>query len=86
MESTSVVVFGKVKLVTEKNIFEDRLRKLAAKYYPNIDEIEKKWSILQHGTAVCHKNRTHDGQTRQRKNNIQATSNCFVRGNIKEAM
>ena len=38
---TSVVVFGKVKPVTEKNIFEDRLRKLAAKYYPTTDEIEK---------------------------------------------
>lgn len=38
---TSVVVFGKVKPVTEKNIFENRLRKLAAKYYPTTDEIEK---------------------------------------------
>lgn len=38
---TSVVVFGKVKPVTEKNIFDDRLRKLAAKYYPTTDEIEK---------------------------------------------
>ena len=45
---TSVVVFGKVKLVTEKNIFEDRLRKLAAKYYPNIDEIEKE---MEHSAA-----------------------------------
>ena len=45
---TSVVVFGKVKLVTEKNIFEDRLRKLAAKYYPNIDEIEKE---MEHSSA-----------------------------------
>ena len=42
---TSVVVFGKVKPVTEKNIFEDRLRKLAAKYYPNIDEIEKEMEV-----------------------------------------
>lgn len=38
---TSVVVFGKVKPVTENNIFEDRLRKLAAKYYPTTDEIEE---------------------------------------------
>ena len=38
---TSVVVFGKVKSVTENNIFEDRLRKLAAKYYPTTDEIEE---------------------------------------------
>ena len=45
---TSVVVFGKVKPVTEKNIFEDRLRKLAAKYYPNIDEIEKE---MEHSSA-----------------------------------
>lgn len=45
---TSVVVFGKVKAVTEKNIFEDRLGKLAAKYYPNIDEIEKE---MEHSAA-----------------------------------
>ena len=45
---TSVVVFGKVKLVTEKIIFEDRLRKLAAKYYPDIDEIEKE---MEHSAA-----------------------------------
>lgn len=38
---TSVVVFGKVNPVTENNIFEDRLRKLAAKYYPTTDEIEE---------------------------------------------
>ena len=38
---TSVVVFGKVKPVTENNIFEDQLRKLAAKYYPTTDEIEE---------------------------------------------
>lgn len=38
---TSVIVFGKVKPVTENNIFEDRLRKLAAKYYPTTDEIEE---------------------------------------------
>ena len=38
---TSVVVFGKVKPVTENNIFEDRLRKLAAKYYQTTDEIEE---------------------------------------------
>ena len=38
--STSVVVFGKVKLLSDTDIIEDRLRKLAIKYYPTIDEVE----------------------------------------------
>lgn len=38
---TSVVVFGKVKLVTDKTVAEDRLRKLAIKYYPTEDEVEE---------------------------------------------
>ncbi|MFV0364366.1 MAG: pyridoxamine 5'-phosphate oxidase family protein [Suipraeoptans sp.] len=38
--STSVIVFGKVKLVNDKNVIEDRLRKLATKYYPNLEEVE----------------------------------------------
>lgn len=38
---TSVVVFGKVQLVTDVVVVEDRLRKLATKYYPTIDEVEK---------------------------------------------
>lgn len=39
--STSVVVFGKVELVADKNVAEDRLRRLAIKYYPTVDEVEE---------------------------------------------
>ena len=39
--STSVVVFGKVELVADKNVAEDRLRRLAIKYYPTMDEVEE---------------------------------------------
>ena len=38
--ATSVVAFGKVKLVEDKTIIEDRLRKMATKYYPNKEEID----------------------------------------------
>lgn len=38
--ATSVVVFGRAKPVTDAAILEDRLRKLAAKYYPTAEEIE----------------------------------------------
>ena len=37
---TSVVVFGKVRLVTDPLVAEDRLRKLAEKYYPTAEEVE----------------------------------------------
>lgn len=37
---TSVVVFGKAKLVEDKTIIEDRLRKMATKYYPSEKEVE----------------------------------------------
>lgn len=37
---TSVVVFGRVKLLTDKAVIENHLRKLAKKYYPTADEIE----------------------------------------------
>ncbi len=39
--ATSVVVFGTISAVTEKAIIEDHLRKLATKYYPTADEVEK---------------------------------------------
>lgn len=39
--ATSVVAFGRIQLVTDEEIIADRLRKLAAKYYPTVDEIEK---------------------------------------------
>lgn len=41
---TSVVVFGRVELVTDRTVIEDRLRKLAMKYYPTEDEVEEKMS------------------------------------------
>lgn len=39
--ATSVVVFGRVKLITDLAVKEEKLRRLAAKYYPTQDEIEK---------------------------------------------
>lgn len=39
--ATSVVVFGKVNPVTEKAVMEDRIRKLAEKYYPTMAEVEE---------------------------------------------
>ena len=39
--ATSVVVFGKAELITDTKIIEDRLRKLAEKYYPTVEEVEK---------------------------------------------
>lgn len=38
---TSVVVFGKAFLVDNPILIEDRLRKLAKKYYPTLDDVEK---------------------------------------------
>lgn len=38
--STSVVVFGKARFVEDKEVFTDRLRKLAEKYYPTKQEID----------------------------------------------
>ena len=39
--ATSVVVFGKAELITDTKIIEDRLQKLAEKYYPTVEEVEK---------------------------------------------
>ena len=41
---TSVVIFGRVELVTDRTVIEDRLRKLAIKYYPTEDEVEEEMS------------------------------------------
>jgi nitroimidazol reductase NimA-like FMN-containing flavoprotein (pyridoxamine 5'-phosphate oxidase superfamily) len=41
---TSVVVFGRGELVTDRIVIEDRLRKLAIKYYPTEVEIEEEMS------------------------------------------
>lgn len=42
--ATSVVVFGRAKLVTDAETAKDRLRKLAAKYYPTAAEIDEEMS------------------------------------------
>lgn len=39
--ATSVVVFGRVTPVTDPDVAESRLRKLAAKYYPTEEEVEE---------------------------------------------
>lgn len=41
---TSVVVFGRAMLVKDTETVNDRLRKLAAKYYPTAAEIEEEMS------------------------------------------
>lgn len=38
--ATSVVIFGRAKFVTDKDVADKHLRMLAAKYYPTADEIE----------------------------------------------
>lgn len=38
---TSVVAFGRVNLVTEADVVVDRVRKLARKYYPSEEEIDR---------------------------------------------
>ena len=42
--ATSVVVFGKAKFVDNPAIIEDRLRKMALKYYPNKEEVDAEMS------------------------------------------
>lgn len=42
--ATSVVVFGRAKLVTDTVTIENCLRKLAAKYYPTAEEVEEEMS------------------------------------------
>ncbi|MDO4621138.1 MAG: pyridoxamine 5'-phosphate oxidase family protein [Lachnospiraceae bacterium] len=39
--STSVVIFGKAKPVDDPEIIRDRLRKLAVKYYPSVEEADQ---------------------------------------------
>ncbi len=38
--STSVVVFGKAKLLEDRNFWEDKLRQMTIKYYPSVEEAE----------------------------------------------
>lgn len=44
---TSVIVFGRAKLIQDRTMTEDKVRKLALKYYPTEEEVEKG---LVHGT------------------------------------
>ncbi len=39
--ATSVVVFGRAKKVEDREVLVDRLRKMAQKYYPTQEEVEK---------------------------------------------
>lgn len=48
--ATSVVVFGKAKLMDDQTVIKDKLRKLANKYYPTQEEIEAEMS----GPAATH--------------------------------
>jgi len=38
---TSVIVFGRAKLIDDRELTEDKLRKLALKYYPTREEVEE---------------------------------------------
>ena len=38
---SSVIVFGRARLVEVRETVEDRVRKLAMKYYPTMEEVEK---------------------------------------------
>jgi nitroimidazol reductase NimA-like FMN-containing flavoprotein (pyridoxamine 5'-phosphate oxidase superfamily) len=38
---TSVIVFGRAKIIKDSEIIEDRVRKLAIKYYPSKEEAEE---------------------------------------------
>lgn len=38
--STSVVVFGRAKLMDDRTVWEDKLRKMTIKYYPSVEEAE----------------------------------------------
>ncbi len=39
--ATSVVIFGRAVFVEDREIITDRLRKMAVKYYPTIEEVDK---------------------------------------------
>lgn len=48
---TSVVVFGKVKIINDISVKEEKLRKLAIKYYPTREEVEKEMNGPSFGPA-----------------------------------
>ncbi len=38
---SSCVVFGRAKLIEDRNITEEKVRRLALKYYPTVEEVEE---------------------------------------------
>lgn len=44
--STSVVVFGRAKLLEDRKFWENKLRKLTIKYYPTVEEAETEMKTL----------------------------------------
>ena len=38
--STSVVVFGRARLLDDRSFWEDKLRRMTVKYYPSVEEAE----------------------------------------------
>jgi len=42
---TSVIIFGRAKLIQNGELIEDRLRKMAFKYYPTEEEAEKELKL-----------------------------------------
>ncbi len=38
--STSVVIFGRARLLDDRSVWEDKLRKMTIKYYPTVEEAE----------------------------------------------
>lgn len=48
---TSVVVFGKAKIINDLSVKEEKLRRLAVKYYPTREEVEKEMNGPGFGAA-----------------------------------
>ncbi len=38
--ATSVVIFGRAKFLEDRNVWEDKLRKMTIKYYPSVEEAD----------------------------------------------
>ncbi len=49
---SSCVVFGRAKLIEDRKITEDKVRKLARKYYPSEEEIEEEIKKDIHGVQL----------------------------------
>ncbi len=39
--ATSVVIFGRARFLDDRNLWEDKLRKMTIKYYPSLEEAEE---------------------------------------------